>query len=328
MEGENMKKLSIIMPVYNAEKYLTEAIDSILQQKYTNFELIIIDDGSSDDSYAICKRFAEVDSRIHLFQFPNQGSQIARNIGLDKATGEYIAFVDADDMVYPDIYSAQIAAIEESGADLSVCRFTRAKDNDVKLKESARYTCYDDQSEITDVIFGSSEKIYKGGGYLWNKVYTKRILENEKFNEKINMGEDALFNINLIKKIKRLCAIDATLYFYRQNSNGLTKTHIRKYDYWEREIEEYTQLLKGEQEDSKKRRFIEGMLLNCALKGAEAIIYEKLPKENLKRIQGILRQYIQRKHITNQKTKILYSVLSRSVFLFITLRTIANILNK
>jgi glycosyltransferase involved in cell wall biosynthesis len=325
MKGESMKKLSIIMPVYNAEKYLTEAINSILQQKYTNFELIIVDDGSFDNSYTICKKYAEVDARIHLFQFSNQGSQIARNIGLDKATGEYIAFVDADDMVYPDIYSAQIAAIEESGADLSVCGFTKENANDVKTEEIARYTCYDDQAEITDVIFASSDKVYKGGGYLWNKVYTKRILENEKFNEKINMGEDALFNINLIKKIKRLCAIDATLYFYRLNSNGLTKTHIRKYEYWRREIEEYTQLLKEEQEDSKKRRFIEGMLLNCSLKGAEAIIYEKLPKGELKRVQGVLRQRIQREHITNKKAKILYSILSRSVFLFIALRTIANV---
>jgi hypothetical protein len=158
-------------------------------------------------------------------------------------------------------------------------------------------------------------------------------LRNERFNVEINYGEDALLNINLLKKIKKICIVDSILYFYRKNPNSLTYTHRRKYSYWKNEIDGYVKLLEetvdyNAIEFYDKIEFIKGMILGMCLKGAVAIIREKRTKDELKKIQKILRQYVSVKNCTNNRTKILFFALKWSAPIFCLLMLCTNIKNK
>ena len=117
-----MAVLSIIIPVYNKEQYIDGCLTSILNQTFTDFELILVDDGSTDGSAAVCRRFADADHRISLITKPNGGVSSARNTGLSKADGKYIGFIDSDDAIEPDMYELLIRNAEQYQADVSICR--------------------------------------------------------------------------------------------------------------------------------------------------------------------------------------------------------------
>ena len=121
--------ISIIVPVYNVEKYLSRCLDSILVQTYRDFELILVDDGSTDRSGAICDEYASRDERIKLIRQSNQGLSVARNVGLDAARGDYIGFVDSDDYIHPETYQILLDALLKYDADLSVCGFNYVCEN-------------------------------------------------------------------------------------------------------------------------------------------------------------------------------------------------------
>lgn len=119
-------KISIIVPVYNVEKYLSQCIESIINQNHKNIEIILVNDGSTDKSGDICDKYSLKDNRIKVIHKKNEGVSIARNTGLKVATGEYIAFVDGDDLVDKDIYTRLINVINNSKYDLVMCRFYRS----------------------------------------------------------------------------------------------------------------------------------------------------------------------------------------------------------
>ena len=111
--------LSVIIPVYNAEKYLCKCIESLLSQTYTNLEIILVDDGSKDDSLSICREYEKADSRVKCFHKENGGLSSARNYGLDRATGEYITFVDSDDVISLDFFSSAVNTMAKTNADIA-----------------------------------------------------------------------------------------------------------------------------------------------------------------------------------------------------------------
>ena len=120
-----MKKISVIVPIYNVEQYLYQCIDSIIAQTYTNLEIILVDDGSTDSSGEICDKYASVDCRIVVIHKKNGGLSEARNAGINVATGDYIGFVDSDDYIFPDTYRGMIEACENNNCEIAVC----ARDN-------------------------------------------------------------------------------------------------------------------------------------------------------------------------------------------------------
>ena len=117
--------LSIIVPVYNLENYLCKCIDSILGQTYRDFEVLLVDDGSTDSSLSICLQYAETDSRICVFHKDNGGASSARNLGLEKARGQYISFIDGDDFIEPDLYERLLEDLLKTNADISCCQLDR-----------------------------------------------------------------------------------------------------------------------------------------------------------------------------------------------------------
>ena len=122
--------ISVVVPVYNVEKYLKKSIESIINQTYKNLEIIIIDDGSSDDSYNVCKKYKEIDSRIILIHTENKGVSHARNLGLSKANGKYLIFIDSDDYIEDNMIEILYTNLKKTKSDLSICMYEIVKGDD------------------------------------------------------------------------------------------------------------------------------------------------------------------------------------------------------
>ena len=212
-------KVSIIIPIYNAEKWLSRCLDSIVNQTYKNIEIILVNDGSSDSSGQICEEYLKLDNRIKVFHKKNGGGvSVARNFGLRKATGNLIQFVDSDDFL--EITTSEILYnnITEHDADLSICGIRVHKNNKVirEAKLEKRALSIKDDIKCYHYI----EPILNS---VCNKMY-KRDYVNVLFDEKISLGEDYIFNLEYLKGIEKVITIDESLYnVVIENSESLNK---------------------------------------------------------------------------------------------------------
>lgn len=212
-----MAKISIIVPVYNAQKTLNKCIDSILRQSFNDFELILINDGSIDNSGTICDRYAEIDHRIKVIHKKNQGVSHTRNIGLENASGKYIQFIDSDDWIEETILEKLISFMV-GNTDIVICGYNRVLMNE---------NIYKIEKEIyaKKVIGIKIEEFLKNFYYyfeleimnaLWNKLFKRELIykNNIKFNENLSLGEDLLFNIDYIGNCRKITNLDEALYNY------------------------------------------------------------------------------------------------------------------
>jgi len=227
MEQE-MHFLSIIVPVYNAGKYLKTCVDSILKQTFQDFELLLIDDGSMDSSSFICDEYGEQDARVVVVHKRNGGVASARNKGMEIAKGDLIAFVDADDMIDPDMYKVLIDALDRTGADAAACTFSiKPKDGGVWHDNISKLFVFEGTEEIYQSMTRKEQSIE---GYIWNKVYKRNILENVRFRTEIAMVSDAVYSWEIFKNVKKVCYIDLPMYQYRITPTGITcGSHPEKY---------------------------------------------------------------------------------------------------
>lgn len=210
-----MPKISVIVPVYNTEKYLQRCVDSILAQTFTDFELLLIDDGSIDSSGAICDEYAQADSRVRVFHKENGGVSSARNLGLDNAQGEWITFVDSDDWVYPcwlqnfvDNWDGVDMVCQGVECDKPLCLDENAQD--VKgLSYGVNYT-----GNASDVLTKLYEKCIVG--YLFVKCFKKSIIVsyNLKFNESFKLHEDEDFVLQYMNHCNNISSIEKCGYYY------------------------------------------------------------------------------------------------------------------
>ncbi len=210
--------ISAIMPIYNAERYLARAINSLLQQTITNIEFLLIDDGSTDNSLAIAEEYALQDERIRVISQENQGVSIARNTGLANAIGEYIAFLDADDLLEPNMYEVLYQTAKSSEADVVICDYQIQKP-DLKLVKNWSYPFPSksplDRKSIEKHILAYMIKS-DGLGAPWNKLYKRLMLvENEiLFPSGIPLGEDYLYNMEVFTYAERVSYLPQALYHY------------------------------------------------------------------------------------------------------------------
>ena len=205
--------ISIIIPVYNAEKYIGHCIESLLSQTYKNIEIVLIDDGSQDNSFNICKSYSDLDKRVHVYSQENEGAATARNIGIKYATGKYIQFIDSDDYVDTEYCEKLLASMEDGKYQLGICSYYFVKYDGIRkctIKHNKKYSFF---SYLLELI--SSPMTYYHG-VLWNKIYLKDIIDknNIKFIRSISLGEDFVFNLEYLKHVKRVRAIDECLYYY------------------------------------------------------------------------------------------------------------------
>lgn len=220
-----MELVSIIVPVYNVEKYLPECLDSILASTYQNLEIIVVDDGSPDNCPQICDEYALKDPRIHVIHQENQGLVGARNTGLSVANGTYIAFVDSDDAISPYLYEALVTATEAENADIAACEYTQDKNTLTMCLPQSQYTytvlpTFEEQLSAF-VRAPSIRKITWTSGFSWNKLYRKEKIR-QHFNNQCLIGEDLRFNWDYIRNSPcKMVIVPDILYFYRQNDQSI-----------------------------------------------------------------------------------------------------------
>lgn len=213
--------ISVIIPVYNAENYLKRCLDSVINQTYKNLEIILIDDGSTDNSGEICDEYAKTDNRIKVIHKENGGVSQARNEGLRVATGEYIGFLDSDDFILHNMYENLIKQLELNDADISICGFAK----EIEKGKFEPYFKYD-----TDCVFDRDEALKN---LLQNKYYScscsdkllkRSLLDNIFFDENITHYEDLLFLWQVIKKAKTVAFTSNVYYYYTTNVGSATQS--------------------------------------------------------------------------------------------------------
>lgn len=215
-----MKMVSIIVPVYNAERSLKRCVESLLGQTYPNIEILLIDDGAKDGSPQICDKFAEMDNRVIVIHKENGGVSSARNIGIKRANGEYIQFVDSDDWIAQDYTEKLVAGLEMNDSELVIggMVFIQDKNQEVRtLKERSIK-----EKQIWEKQFGFLYKEYFLNS-VWNKLFLKDKIV-ELFQEGISLGEDCCFVLAYLKNISQVQLISDYGYYYEMESpNSLTK---------------------------------------------------------------------------------------------------------
>ena len=240
--GGKLIDISIIVPIYNVEKYLRECIDGLLEQTFKNYELILINDGSTDDSANICNKYKKIDSRIKVIHQRNQGVSAARNAGLDSATGKYIYFCDADDYMSMDLLKENFESAEKYEANMVIFGYNSVENNSIiqthNVANSAFYEAkYDFRNHYIELH--QNYLTYT----LWNKLYKRDyIVENQiNFDGELRIGEDAVFNYNLYENIDRVYINSNCYYNYRMFREN-SALNIESYDNYHMRVKEVTKL--------------------------------------------------------------------------------------
>lgn len=211
--------VSIIVPVYNVEKYLPACIDSILAQTFRDFDLILVDDGSPDSSQAILEQYAQKDSRVRAFRKENGGVSSARNFGLERAEGEYIGFVDADDSVAPVYLEWLYEALDACSAPIAMCAYRYVQEG---RKPETRPQPERPAPELVTAE-SYSWMCPSSGGHCWRMLTRKEILQEIRFDPELWYGEDALFFMQEFLKAGKLAFLPCALYDYTVREGSAVK---------------------------------------------------------------------------------------------------------
>lgn len=227
-----MTKISVIVPVYKVEDCLEFCVDSILNQTFADFELILVDDGSPDNCGAMCDEYAAKDSRVRVVHRENGGLSAARNSGMDIMRGEYIAFIDSDDAVMEDYLEVLFSACKETDADIAVCRFEEFEDGNIPDLQSTA-----DVDVQNTILCGKDAclEVYKGSRYVsinaCCKLFKASIIEDMRFPEG-KLHEDQAFTPIAYFKAQKVASVDKTMYLYRVRAASITHEmfNVRRYD--------------------------------------------------------------------------------------------------
>ncbi|MCM1026691.1 MAG: glycosyltransferase [Roseburia sp.] len=216
--------VSIIVPVYNAEKYLVRCIESVLRQEYANFELLLVNDGSQDDSGAICDGFAERDSRIRVIHKENTGVSDSRNCALAEAAGKYIQFLDSDDWLTPEATKLFVRSAESSGCDMVIADFYRVSGEKLSHKGDIEREGLLTRQEFAALMMENPADFYYG--VLWNKLFRRELIErlNLRMDPEISWCEDFIFNLEYIRHCKSIYALNVPVYYYVKTKGSLVNS--------------------------------------------------------------------------------------------------------
>lgn len=218
-----MEKITVVVPVYNMEKYVKRAIDSLLAQTYRNFEIVLVDDGSTDNGGQICDAYAAEYDFITAVHKENGGLSSARNAGIRAATGEYIVFPDPDDWVSEDYLQKFVDMQESNHSDLEICGYYIADEKSQKEASGGRKQVFLNKDEALSQLF------IGGGfsGFAWNKLYHMDIIRKNNlwFDEELGMAQDLHFAFRYILKCEKISYNGEPVYFYYQHIGGVTNTN-------------------------------------------------------------------------------------------------------
>lgn len=220
--------ISVIIPAYNSSKYIHRMLKSVCEQTYKNIEIIIIDDGSSDDTLSICNSYAKKDPRINVFHKENEGVTKARDFGISKATGDFLAFLDSDDSIEPDMYEILYNNLKKYDTDISHCGYKLIQNNNgIEYHYNTNeIRVQDNKSGIIDLLSGN--KVEPG---LCTKLYRKCLFDNLEYDKTMKINEDYVINLLVFLKSKKNVFIDIPLYNYYMNDGSASHKKTKEYYY-------------------------------------------------------------------------------------------------
>ena len=304
-------KISIIIPVYNIESYLRDCLNSVLAQTFKDFDVVLIDDGSTDGSGAICDEYADTDDRITVIHQTNKGLALARNIGLDwmfqNSKSQWVCFVDSDDQLHPQALSIMYKLASESDHKLISCRYSR----DVKSLDTVY--C----SEILPTKLESPEDYYcdykekrRTETVVWAKLFERSLFETMRFPE-VRAHEDAFVTYKILFSQQKILCVDLALYYHSSNPNGIIRSEwsprrMAAFDALSERIDFFDK--KGFLKAKEKAVITYGDTLSQYIKNVT--VRKKYPKEK-KKMQKMLKEHISKykKNVSNKtRHKWLYAV--------------------
>ena len=221
-----LNMVSIIVPVYKVEKYLCRCIESIIAQTLPDFELILVDDGSPDNCGVICDEYSKKDTRVKVIHKPNGGVSSARNVGLDAAKGDYIAFVDSDDWIHPQMLDILYHSIIQTDAGFCACKVKKVFDEDNswnadKVHDICVPQVYNGTDVLKDYFLKYSEKLKT---FVYNKLYRRECFDNLRFDCQMGIYEDEMVALELIEAAEKVAFVNYDLYYYFQSENSLVRS--------------------------------------------------------------------------------------------------------
>ena len=226
------EKITVIVPVYNVENYLEKCLDSLINQTYKNLEIIVINDGSTDNSGEICQEYAQKDNRIVYIEKENGGLSDARNVGLDKMTGSYVTFIDSDDWIEQDYIETLYKKIVEYQADISVGNYYSYNEDEetyyFHIYGDSYYEKVYDNISIFENLYESQEMKSFALISAWGKLYKAKLFDYLRF-DKGKLGEDGYFNQKMYLSVNKVVYLNKGLYAYRQRSGSITNTWTEKW---------------------------------------------------------------------------------------------------
>lgn len=280
--------VSIIVPVYNAEACLRRCVESVLNQEYADFELLLADDGSRDSSGRICDEYAVADSRVRVFHKENSGVSDSRNLCLDQARGRYLQFLDADDWITANATKLLVQAMEEHLCDLVISDFYRVVGERVSPKGDIDEAQVLSREEYASHMMENPANYYYG--VLWNKLYRREIVERHhlRMDPAISWCEDFMFNLEYIRRAKTFFALQVPVYYYVKTKGSLctqgisiSKTIQMKLTVFEYYNQFYKTVL-DEEEYEKQRLKIYRFLIDAAEDGTVPPVSKRLGNERVR----------------------------------------------
>lgn len=234
----NTELISVIVPIYNVEKYINKCVDSIINQTYKNIEIILVNDGSTDNCYNICNEYEKKDNRIKVIHQENSGLSEARNAGIKIANGEYLAFIDGDDYILEDMLEYLYGLINETNSEISVCNFIRYWNDDKKIVDydiTRKKIVLNKEKALKEILKNDLLK-----SFAWNKLYKKSLFKNVKYPKGMKM-EDVATTYKLISNSEKVVIGKVPKYYYIQRDGSIlaTKSTSMYIDYYKAVYERY-----------------------------------------------------------------------------------------
>lgn len=306
----NKSLVSILIPCYNVEEYLSHCLNSIINQTYSNLQIVLINDGSKDNTWEIMQDYAAKDSRIEIYNQQNQGVAITRNHLLEKVKGDYVLFIDSDDWCEFDMVEYLVYNIIKNCADVSIC--SNVINNITPVKEY-KEQIWDKTNTIKNFLFHKELR-----GSLCNKLVKTSLLQNLEFKNEISYGEDALFCWHFFQKVDVVFISTKQLYHYRMNDSSICHSSFSSKKFsghyvWEQICKETAELYPDFLHIAQARHCIEDLLLlrdaaHCNYKNKNDIIILQKTIRNL-------RHNLRKTNITSIKMKLFAMIVPYSYWI-------------
>ena len=318
----NSPVISIIIAVYNAESYLSKGIEDILAQTFSNFEILLVDDGSTDTTVEICDRYANKDTRIRVFHEKHQGVARARQVGINNACGIYTIHIDADDHISPNMLEEMYNSANNSGADILICDYMEVNHHG-PIYHAQRPTVLTQEGVTNDLIQG---KLY---GALWNKLIRTSCFRDNNvcFREDLTMREDMFFVLDVLPYCSKIAYLPEALYSYDKTSNAssLTNTYLSEdRKYYVQELKWHETALKNTLVSKENKEHVSNSLLNIAYITLSGNIFTKAEwKKSFSKYNDVFE-----KAANNYKKRLVLMAINKHYHLASTIRTFLSILKR